>query len=67
MIKPIRTYINKVDRKPLFYDASADTETLRKVCNELIDKVNELTTEVNALRAEKEKASDRYMKSNIRR
>lgn len=53
MIKQIRTYLNKVDRKALFYDASADTETLRKVCNELIDKVNELTSEVNALSAEK--------------
>ena len=55
MIKPIRTYINKVDRKALFYDASADTETLRKVTNELIDKVNELTEKVNELSQENKK------------
>lgn len=55
MIKKIKIKIRRSDDSGLFHNSRLDTETLRKVCNELIDKVNELTEEVNNLKQKENK------------
>jgi hypothetical protein len=54
MIKPLKLRVRKSSESGIFHNSKQDVATLTKVCNQLIDKVNELTKEVNIL-IEKEK------------
>ena len=49
MISLIKTRIRKSKNQGIFHDSRQDVEALSKVCIELINKVNELTNEVNRL------------------
>lgn len=50
MIQKLKINIRKSNGGGLFHNSRADVNTLMRVCNELITKVNELTDEVNALK-----------------
>ena len=50
MIEKINMKIRKTDSMYLFHDAKEDINTLTKICNKLIDKVNELIDEINMLK-----------------
>ncbi|MFS0783579.1 hypothetical protein [Bacillus sp. 1P06AnD] len=49
MIKPIKTKIGKSKQRVIFHDSREDVQALGKVCNELIDKVNEIIAVVNGI------------------
>lgn len=49
MIKKIDFKLRKSSGIGIFHDSREDCRNLAKVCNILIDKVNELTSEVNKL------------------
>ena len=53
MISPIKTRIRKPSQRGIFHDSRQDVDALAKVCTELINKVNELTDEVNRLNSNK--------------
>ena len=52
MINPIKIKIRQSKQKSILHNSREDAEMLGKVCNELIDKVNELIVEVNKLKSE---------------
>jgi predicted transcriptional regulator len=49
MISKINTRI-KLNKTGLFHNSREDVASLSKVCNLLINKVNELTDEINAFK-----------------
>ena len=49
MIKKINFRLRESLNKGIFHDSREDSRRLAKTCNILIDKVNELTDEVNKL------------------
>lgn len=49
MIKKIDSKFRKSSSIGIFHDSRGDCIKLAKACNMLIDKVNELTSEVNKL------------------
>lgn len=49
MIKKIDSKFRKSSSIGIFHDSREDCRNLARVCNMLIDKVNELTSEVNKL------------------
>jgi hypothetical protein len=49
MIKPLKLRVRKSGESGVFHNSKQDVATLTKVCNQLIDKVNELTNKVNRL------------------
>jgi hypothetical protein len=53
MIQKLRTKGIRKTGGGIFHDTRADVNVLMKVCNELINKVDELTDEVNKLKGEK--------------
>lgn len=49
MIKKIKNKVGTTGGAGIFHDTRDDVRILAEVCNRLIDKVNELTDEVNKL------------------
>lgn len=49
MIKKIKVVLSSSGTRGIFHNSRADVNNLARVCNILIDKVNELTEEVNKL------------------
>lgn len=50
MIQKINTRLRKSNNSGVFHDTKRDVATLTVVCIELINKVNELTDEINRLK-----------------
>lgn len=50
MINKINTKIILSNSPGLIHDSRKDIRTLSKMCNELINKVNELTDEINKIK-----------------
>jgi hypothetical protein len=50
LIKKLDIKIRKSDNRGIFHDSRSDVNTLMKICVELINKVNELTDELNELK-----------------
>lgn len=49
MIKKLNIRLRRSCSRGIFHDSREDCERLARTCNILIDKVNELTNEVNKL------------------
>lgn len=54
-MKKINYRVKKSDERGLFHDSRADVNRLAKVCNDLIDTVNQLIDEIEILKKEKNK------------
>ena len=50
-MKKITYKVKKADEYGLFHDSRGDVNRLAKVCNDLIDKVNQLIYEVETLKS----------------